>query len=120
MCCWPSRDVTAAVTAIRDHRDRRDHAGPPGASAPATELNISIDSVTVASPPVVEFTVTDQDGSAYPGLTDNDLRFNIAKLIPGASGRSQPVAELHCPCQRRGHAGLAGTAAHGISLGRTR
>jgi OmcA/MtrC family decaheme c-type cytochrome len=59
--------------------------GPPGAPAPATELNISIDSVTIASPPVVNFTVTNQGGSGYPGLADSDLRFNIAKLIPAAA-----------------------------------
>ena len=60
--------------------------GPPGSSPTATELNINIDSVTVASPPVVEFTVTNEDGIAYPGLTGNDLRFNVAKLVPGANG----------------------------------
>ncbi|MGD8843239.1 MAG: OmcA/MtrC family decaheme c-type cytochrome [Gammaproteobacteria bacterium] len=52
----------------------------------ATELNITVDSVTVASPPVVKFTVTDQDGDGYPGLTGSDLRFNVAKLIPAANG----------------------------------
>ena len=57
--------------------------GPPGASPTATELNITVDSVTIASPPVVEFTVTNEDGIGFPGLTGSDLRFNIAKLIPG-------------------------------------
>ena len=57
--------------------------GPPGASPTATELNITVDSVTIASPPVVEFTVTNEAGVGFPGLTGNDLRFNIAKLIPG-------------------------------------
>jgi len=67
-------------------------AGPPGppgspsAGVTATELNITVDSVTIASPPVVEFTVTNQDGFSYPGLTGNDLRFNIAKLMPGGNG----------------------------------
>jgi len=63
--------------------------GPPGASgvAPtATELNVVIDSVTVASPPVVNFTVSNQDGAPFAGLTSNDLRFNIAKLIPPTNG----------------------------------
>ena len=57
--------------------------GPPGVSPTATELNITVDSVTIASPPVVEFTVTNENGVGFPGLTGNDLRFNIAKLIPG-------------------------------------
>jgi OmcA/MtrC family decaheme c-type cytochrome len=52
----------------------------------ATELNITIDSVTIASPPVVEFEVTNEDGFAFPGLTTSDLRFTIAKLIPGGNG----------------------------------
>ena len=62
--------------------------GPPGTSATpaAAELDFTIDSVTVASPPVVEFTVTNENGDAYPGLADTALRFNIAKLIPAANG----------------------------------
>jgi OmcA/MtrC family decaheme c-type cytochrome len=60
--------------------------GPPGTGVSATELNITVDSVTIASPPVVEFTVTNQDGDGFPELTGSDLRFNIAKLIPAANG----------------------------------
>ena len=59
---------------------------PPSTSTSATELNITIDSVTIASPPVVEFTVTNEDGVGFTGLTDGDLRFNIAKLMPGVNG----------------------------------
>jgi OmcA/MtrC family decaheme c-type cytochrome len=60
--------------------------GPPGAAAPAaTTLNFTITSVTIASPPVVDFSVTNEGGFAYPGLADSDLRFNIAKLIPAAA-----------------------------------
>jgi OmcA/MtrC family decaheme c-type cytochrome len=60
-------------------------SSPPGVS-PTAKLNISIDSVTIASAPVVKFTVTNQNGAAYPGLADSDLRFNIAKLTPGVDG----------------------------------
>jgi OmcA/MtrC family decaheme c-type cytochrome len=61
--------------------------GPPGNTPPAaTALNIVINSVTINSAPVVEFTVTNEGGFAYPSLTTNDLRFNIAKLIPGNNG----------------------------------
>jgi len=57
------------------------------------ELVFTIDGVTVASPPVVDFTVTDENGSGFTGLTENDLRFNIAKLIPkGATGTGDPSA----------------------------
>ena len=63
-------------------------AGPPGISAPptATALDITIDDVTIQSPPVVQFTVTNEDGIGFPGLTTGDLRFTIAKLMPGVSG----------------------------------
>ena len=62
---------------------------PPGTSLTATELNITVDSVTISSPPVVQFTVTNEDGLGFPGLTEDDLRFNIAKLIPGIPTRWQ-------------------------------
>jgi OmcA/MtrC family decaheme c-type cytochrome len=63
-------------------------AGTPGASltSTASELNIVVNSVTIASPPVVKFTVTNENGSGFIGLSDTDLRFNIAKLIPGSNG----------------------------------
>jgi OmcA/MtrC family decaheme c-type cytochrome len=57
--------------------------GPPGTSSKAKELHITIDSVAIASPPVVRFTVTNENGLGFTGLADGDLRFNIAKLIPG-------------------------------------
>jgi OmcA/MtrC family decaheme c-type cytochrome len=62
--------------------------GPPGPAAPstATSLNMEITDVTIESPPVVDFTVTNQDGEPFPSLTTDDLRFTIAKLIPGSLG----------------------------------
>lgn len=60
--------------------------GTPGIASTATELNIVIDGVTIASPPVVNFTVSNQDGVGFTGLADTDLRFNIAKLTPGTNG----------------------------------
>jgi OmcA/MtrC family decaheme c-type cytochrome len=66
-------------------------AGPPGTGAvvsptSTTALTINITSVTISSPPVVNFTVTNQDGVAVAGLTLDDLRFTIAKLVPGSNG----------------------------------
>jgi OmcA/MtrC family decaheme c-type cytochrome len=61
--------------------------GPPGAQPPsATSLIMTITSASIASPPVVNFTVTNEGGFAYPGLKSTDLRFNIAKLNPGTNG----------------------------------
>lgn len=62
---------------------------PPGgvaSLADATALTMTITGVTVSSPPVVNFTVTNQDGVPVAGLASKDLRFNIAKLIPGTHG----------------------------------
>ena len=63
-------------------------AGSPGAvtSGTATSLNVTVSGVTINSPPVVEFSVTDQDGLAFAGLSADDLRFTIAQLKPGTNG----------------------------------
>jgi OmcA/MtrC family decaheme c-type cytochrome len=57
-----------------------------GALAAASSLNMAITQVTINSPPVVTFNVTDQNGTGMTGLTATDLRFNIAKLVPGVNG----------------------------------
>jgi OmcA/MtrC family decaheme c-type cytochrome len=49
-------------------------------------LNMTITSVTINSPPVVNFTVTNEARVGMVGLTAADLRFNIAKLVPGSNG----------------------------------
>jgi OmcA/MtrC family decaheme c-type cytochrome len=68
-------------------------AGPAGTTSvqtvtasSTTGLNIAVTGVSVASPPVINFRVTDQYGNAATGLTANDLRFTFAKLTPGANG----------------------------------
>jgi OmcA/MtrC family decaheme c-type cytochrome len=73
--------------------------GPPGPPGPAgtgavsvttaTSLTIDINSVTINSAPVVNFTVTNQDGIGVTGFADSDLRFNIAKLVPGTPSKWQ-------------------------------
>jgi OmcA/MtrC family decaheme c-type cytochrome len=70
--------------------------GAPGAPGPgvaplagSTALNFTITSVTIGSPPVVNFSVTNQDGVAVAGFAETDLRFNIAKLIPGTPTKWQ-------------------------------
>ena len=52
----------------------------------STALTTTITSVGIASPPVVNFIVTNQAGVGMAGLTATDLRFNIAKLVPGSNG----------------------------------
>ncbi len=52
----------------------------------ATALTVDITGVSINSPPVVNFTVTNQAGVGMTGLTAADLRFNIAKLVPGSNG----------------------------------
>jgi OmcA/MtrC family decaheme c-type cytochrome len=67
--------------------------GAPGAPGPgvaplatATELNITITGASISSAPVVNFSVTNQDGVAVAGFANSDLRFNISKLVPGSNG----------------------------------
>ncbi|MDH5533984.1 MAG: OmcA/MtrC family decaheme c-type cytochrome [Betaproteobacteria bacterium] len=61
-------------------------ASGTAALAASTALNISITNVTISSPPVVRFTVTNQAGLGMPSLSNTDLRFNIAKLRLGTNG----------------------------------
>lgn len=68
-------------------------AGPPGepgaglaSVSTATELKMEITSAAINSTPVIQFSVMNQDNSPVAGLTLNDLRFTIAKLVPGSNG----------------------------------
>ncbi len=54
--------------------------------AASTALTMNVIGVTINSPPVVSFSVTNQAGTGMGGLTAADLRFNIAKLMPGSNG----------------------------------
>lgn len=80
-------------------------AGPPGPQGPpgpgastavdvttltpeqlgALQIVGTVDSVTVASPPVVGFTLKDDQGNAIVGMTTSQVRFTIAKLMAGAN-----------------------------------
>jgi OmcA/MtrC family decaheme c-type cytochrome len=56
------------------------------AYAPSTTaLNMAVTGVTVASPPVVTFRVTDQNGTPVSGILPDNLRFTVAKLTPGTA-----------------------------------
>jgi OmcA/MtrC family decaheme c-type cytochrome len=61
-------------------------AAPPSGGVVASALNIAITGVTINSPPVVTFKVSDQAGVPVANLAAADLRFNIAKLMPGSDG----------------------------------
>jgi OmcA/MtrC family decaheme c-type cytochrome len=58
----------------------------------AMDVNSEITGVTIASPPVVEFTVTTAGGTPITGIgaiweeDDRFVRFTLAKLVPGANG----------------------------------
>lgn len=60
--------------------------GDVAALTASTALRVGVTGVTINSPPVVNFTVTNQAGTGMAGLTTADLRFNIAKLMPGSNG----------------------------------
>lgn len=59
--------------------------GPTGLAA-ARELTITVTAVRIAGKPQVDFTVANEAGQGMTGLTPSDLRFNIAKLVPGNNG----------------------------------
>lgn len=74
-------------------------AGPPGPQGPgagiaaldvttATQIVGTITSVTINSPPVVKFSLADQNGVPLKGLPAADIGWVIAKLTPGMNGAS--------------------------------
>ena len=60
----------------------------PNLYANATTATAAITGVTINSPPVVDFQVVDGNGQALTGLTASNVRFYIAKLVPGTNGDS--------------------------------
>jgi OmcA/MtrC family decaheme c-type cytochrome len=66
-------------------------AGPPGPPPPvsignAGEINAAISNVTISSPPVVEFSLSDETGRPIIGLPQASISFAIARLVPGQNG----------------------------------
>ena len=72
---------TAQATAAPDVT-----AAGAAALTASTALNTTITDVTINGTPEVNFTVTNQAGVGMAGLSPSDLRFNIAKLVPGSNG----------------------------------
>ena len=52
----------------------------------ATSINAQITSVSVSSPPVVNFRLTDDSGNVIKNLPASSISFTIAKLMPGTDG----------------------------------
>ena len=89
---WLAVSILAAVIGgCGDGDDGQDgEAGPPGPAInptfSATSIAIDIQDVTINSAPVVRFRAVDENDLEFVGLKPADLRFNIAKLVPGANG----------------------------------
>lgn len=65
--------------------------GAPGApgigtASDAKSITVSIDRISIASPAVVDFTLTNEDGVRFTGLASGRIRFTLAKLVPDANG----------------------------------
>ncbi|HUI63118.1 MAG TPA: OmcA/MtrC family decaheme c-type cytochrome, partial [Steroidobacteraceae bacterium] len=102
-------------------------AGPPGPGAGIAALDVStatlitgkITSVTINSPPVVKFSLADQDGVPLKGLPAADISWVIAKLTPGQNGAAstwqsyiyQTVTPSGCPTGASGCLAAAATQA---------
>jgi OmcA/MtrC family decaheme c-type cytochrome len=54
--------------------------------AVAVEINAAISKVTIASPPVVEFVLTNETGNPVTGLPASAISWTFAKLMPGTDG----------------------------------
>ncbi|MFW2403514.1 MAG: OmcA/MtrC family decaheme c-type cytochrome [Gammaproteobacteria bacterium] len=52
----------------------------------ATTINAGITGVTIASPPVVQFSLTDERGQGLTGLQPGSIRFTLARLEDGTNG----------------------------------
>ena len=71
-------------------------SGPQGPTGPAggvpidsaDNININVSGVTIASPPVVEFALTNDLTQGLVGLPAGDIRFTIAALTAGSGGSS--------------------------------
>ena len=59
---------------------------PPVDIFAAAEINAVISNVTIASPPVVQFQLTNETGNPVTGLPASYLAWVFAKLVPGVDG----------------------------------
>ena len=69
-------------------------SGPPGAGVSALDVTSAsaitgtISSVTISGPPVVKFSLADENGAPLKGLSAASIGWVIAKLTPGVNGES--------------------------------
>ncbi len=100
----------------------RGPAGPPGppgigVSGSATALFFELDGITIASPPVLDFTLTNEDGVRFVGLGQGQVRFTLAKLVPGTNGAPSSWQNYINRTETKGAGpwGAGGTAIQGNS-----
>ena len=103
----------------------RGATGPEGASGPpgvgvtgeATAITFAVDAITIVSPPVVDFTLTNEDGVRFIGLAQGQIRFTLAKLVPGTNGNPSAWQNYINRTETKGAGawGAGGTAIQGTS-----
>ena len=81
-------DTGAAGPPGQDGQDGQDGTTALTDVTDATEVNAAITGVTIASPPVVEFRLTDARGNGLTGLEPARIRFTLAKLEDGVDGNA--------------------------------
>lgn len=88
-----------------------------GDAVTASALTIKITGVTINSPPVVSFDITNQAGIGVASLAAADLRFNIAKLAPGSNGAPSAWQNYINTAAKGGVQGSQESAAAGSAFG---
>jgi OmcA/MtrC family decaheme c-type cytochrome len=103
--CLAAMGVAALLAACTGSTGSQGPAGPAGATGPAgpqgpgagiaaiavttaTAITGTISSVTVGGPPVVKFSLADENGVPLKGLPAADIGWVIAKLTPGQNGQA--------------------------------
>lgn len=85
--------VFAALAACGGSDGSTGPAGPPGPGSltridQAAELSAAITSVSIASAPLVQFTLRDERRVPVTGLPASAIGFSLARLTPGANGNA--------------------------------
>lgn len=89
--CWALALALVLLQACSGDDGLPGPEGPPGPLLPgvtgeARSLAVNFDSVRIESAPQIDFSVANESGIPYVGLQAGNVRFTLAKLVPGSNG----------------------------------